>query len=228
MKTGRKIFLTKFSVGILIFLIFCMLAARNIYYTLLPQVEVSALSSAAMTYYLTNQASIDEENRTIAWETSKSEGDTVQEKTLSVSAYITVQTYTGGYDVQTVPLTVTSRTLSEDQSVYFYTASYEVIDGTYAEGTAVMAEMTWTSGRYNALVPLSAVKEDQNGTYLNVVRTERGLFSETNTVVQVRVEVEAQNGIFAAISGNCEPTDFIVVDTDKVIADGAQVRVVKG
>lgn len=228
MKTGRKIFLTKFSVGILIFLIFCMLAARNIYYTLLPQVEVSALSSGAMTYYLTNQASIDEENRTIAWETSKSEGDTVQEKTLSVSAYITVQTYTGGYDVQTVPLTVTSRTLSEDQSVYFYTASYEVIDGTYAEGTAVMAEMTWTSGRYNALVPLSAVKEDQNGTYLNVVRTERGLFSETNTVMQVRVEVEAQNGIFAAISGNCEPTDFIVVDTDKVIADGAQVRVVKG
>ncbi len=228
MKTGRKIFLTKFSVGILIFLIFCMLAARNIYYTLLPQVEVSALSSGAMTYYLTNQASIDEENRTITWETSKSEGDTVQEKTLSVSAYITVQTYTGGYDVQTVPLTVTSRTLSEDQSVYSYTASYEAMDGTYAEGTSVMAEMTWTSGRYDALVPLSAVKEDQNGTYLNVVQTERGLFSETNTVVQVRVEVEAQNGIFAAISGNCEPTDFIVVDTDKVIADGAQVRVVKG
>ena len=130
--------------------------------------------------------------------------------------------------MQTVPLTVTSRTLSEDQSVYSYTASYEAMDGTYAEGTSVMAEMTWTSGRYDALVPLSAVKEDQNGTYLNVVQTERGLFSETNTVVQVRVEVEAQNGIFAAISGNCEPTDFIVVDTDKVIADGAQVRVVKG
>ena len=72
------------------------------------------------------------------------------------------------------------------------------------------------------------MKEDQNGTYLNVVRTEKGLFSEVSTVVQLRVEVIAQNGVFAAISGGYEPTDLVIVDTDKTLTDGAEVKIAMG
>ena len=228
MKTERKTFLIKLSIGVFVFLIFCMLAARNIYHTLLPQVEVSPFSSGEMAYYLTKPALLDETNGIVTWQVPKSEGDAVQEKSLSVTASLTIQTYTGTYDVQTIPLTITSRTLSEDKTTYSYQAAYEAFDGTYVENTDVMTEMTWQSGQYDAVVPLGAVKEDQNGTYLNVVRTEKGLFSEVSTVVQLRVEVIAQNGVFAAISGGYEPTDLVIVDTDKTLTDGAEVKIAMG
>lgn len=78
---------------------------------------------------------------------------------------------------------------------------------------------------YSACVPLSALHQDSGGFFVYVCRTEKNLLGITNLAVRVDVTVEDMDGQYAAVTGDLEMQDQIVLSANKPIRDGDRVRV---
>ena len=80
---------------------------------------------------------------------------------------------------------------------------------------------------YDYVVPLSAVTEGTDGSYvLYAVMTRDGLFGEEQCVQAVTVKKQAKNSLSMAVAGDGLYMDMeLVVSTDRPLSNGETVRV---
>ena len=77
---------------------------------------------------------------------------------------------------------------------------------------------------YDIIVPLRALREDSEGSYVLRVLPKRGLFGTRYALERVSVEVLARDDKCAAVSGQLSPGDMAVTTHPLDIKPGAAVR----
>lgn len=91
-------------------------------------------------------------------------------------------------------------------------------------GQTVQLSAGGETRRYDTVVPVSAVKEDSEGTFLLAVRVKGTPLGNRYTIRKVRVDVEARDTRNAAVSGDISAYENVVVNASKPVSEGQQVR----
>lgn len=80
------------------------------------------------------------------------------------------------------------------------------------------------SGTYDAIVPRSAVKPDNEGSFVLVVRSKSTPLGNRYYAERVAVNEEAQDEISCAVSGGISRGDYVITAASKPVNAGDQVR----
>ncbi len=131
--------------------------------------------------------------------------------------------YTIGGITQSVQLPITSIGVPNADGQVRLIAWLE--EGTFSSGIAGTLELEKNSGRYQAVVPVSALRAAHGKTVVLVVREKQSVLGTEQTVEDVDVVIKEQNMENAAVEGVFFPEDQIVIQTSKPIGKGDRVRV---
>lgn len=131
--------------------------------------------------------------------------------------------YTIGGITQSVQLPITSIGVPNADGQVRLIAWLE--EGTFSSGIAGTLELEKNSGRYQAVVPVSALRAAHGKTVVLVVREKQSVLGTEQTVEEVDVVIKEQNMESAAVEGVFFPDDQIVIQTSKPIGKGDRVRV---
>lgn len=78
---------------------------------------------------------------------------------------------------------------------------------------------------YENKIPLSALREDMTGNYCLVVTEEASVLGTVKKAKRVNVTVLKKNGEEAAVEGELEKTDQVIVSSEKYVEEGDQIRI---
>lgn len=131
--------------------------------------------------------------------------------------------YTIGGITQSVQLPITSIGVPNANGQVRLIAWLE--EGTFSSGIGGTLELEKNSGRYQAVVPVSALRAAHGKTVVLVVREKQSVLGTEQTVEEVDVVIKEQNMENAAVEGVFFPDDQIVIQTSKPIGKGDRVRV---
>lgn len=81
-----------------------------------------------------------------------------------------------------------------------------------------------TAGSYEALVPLSALREEQNAAYVLAAEVRAGILGDQYTAIKVPVTVLDQNEDYAAVEGAIGADTLIVSESNKYVEAGDRIR----
>ena len=98
------------------------------------------------------------------------------------------------------------------------------IKGDVSPGTYVDLSIPCGSGNYDAIVPKSAVHEDNKGHFVLTVTSKNSPLGNRYYAERVDVEVLASDEISAAVSGGITAEDYVITNSSVSIKPGAQVR----
>ena len=98
-------------------------------------------------------------------------------------------------------------------------------NGTFSSGIAGTLELEKSSGRYQAVLPVSALRVVGGKTVVLVVREKQSVLGTEQTIEEIDVVIKEQNMESAAVEGGFFPDDQIVIQTSKPIGKGDRVRV---
>lgn len=98
------------------------------------------------------------------------------------------------------------------------------VTGDVESGDSLDLLLTCGSGTYDTIVPLSALKTDNEGDYVYAVRSKNTPLGNRYYIEKVSVTKEADNGVSCAVSGNLNRSDYIMTASSKPVRAGEQVR----
>lgn len=81
-----------------------------------------------------------------------------------------------------------------------------------------------TAGSYEALVPLSALREEQNAAYVLTAEVRAGILGDQYTAIKVPVTVLDQDEDYAAVEGAIGADTLIVSESNKYVEAGDRIR----
>ena len=81
-----------------------------------------------------------------------------------------------------------------------------------------------TAGSYEALVPLSALREEQNAAYVLAAEVRAGILGDQYTAIKVPVTVLDQDEEYAAVEGAIGADTLIVSESNKYVEAGDRIR----
>lgn len=81
-----------------------------------------------------------------------------------------------------------------------------------------------TAGSYEILVPLSALREEQNAVYVLVAEVRAGILGDQYTAIKVPVTVLDQDEDYAAVEGSIGADTLIVSESNKYVEAGDRIR----
>lgn len=81
-----------------------------------------------------------------------------------------------------------------------------------------------TVGSYEALVPLSALREEQNAAYVLTAEVRAGILGDQYTAIKVPVTVLDQDEDYAAVEGAIGVDTLIVSESNKYVEAGDRIR----
>lgn len=81
-----------------------------------------------------------------------------------------------------------------------------------------------TAGRYETLVPLSALREEQNAAYVLAAEVRAGILGDQYTAIKVPVTVLDQDEDYAAVEGAIGVDTLIVSESNKYVEAGDRIR----
>ena len=81
-----------------------------------------------------------------------------------------------------------------------------------------------TAGSYEALVPLSALREEQNAAYVLAAEVRAGILGDQYTAIKVPVTVLDQDEDYAAVEGAIGADTLIVSESNKYVEAGDRIR----
>lgn len=81
-----------------------------------------------------------------------------------------------------------------------------------------------TAGSYEALVPLSALREEQNAAYVLAAEVRAGILGDQYTAIKVPVTVLDQDEDYAAVEGSIGADTLIVSESNKYVEAGDRIR----
>lgn len=105
----------------------------------------------------------------------------------------------------------------------------DVTDQGMELGQQVSLKSTWQSENYSLVVPLSALRQDSNGSnYVYILGQQNGILGVEWHVSVLYVDVVDQNSRYAAIeSGSLSEESQIILTTSAELKDNAVVRIVE-
>lgn len=89
-------------------------------------------------------------------------------------------------------------------------------------------EWTIQSGsekEYEQLIPLSALREDQDGAYCLIISDEESMLGTVQTARRVPVTVLEKDSENAAVTSSLKDTDQVIVSSEKYVGEGDRVRI---
>lgn len=105
------------------------------------------------------------------------------------------------------------------------TASLESGEGVLGESCSFTVVLQ--SGVYPLVIPIEALREDSNGYFCLAAQPKKTILGEELTAVRVNVEVLEKSSTAAAVSGAIASDTPLIVSSNKEVAVGDRVRVVK-
>lgn len=98
------------------------------------------------------------------------------------------------------------------------------VTGNVESGDTLDLSVPLGSGTYDAIVPKSSVVPDNSDNYVLVVRPKNTPLGNRYYAERVTVNVEAQDEISCAVSGDINRGDYVITASSKPIRPGDQVR----
>lgn len=93
------------------------------------------------------------------------------------------------------------------------------------EGMSLTLSVGKRSSNYDMIVPLTALKEDNNGNFILIVKSKSTPFGSRYIATRVDVDVLAKDDMNAAISTGLEGYEFVITSSSKPIKNGDQVKI---
>ena len=91
------------------------------------------------------------------------------------------------------------------------------------KGISITGDL-WQSD-YDLCIPMSALRQDSDGYFVYVMETTRTLMGIDKRVVRRDIYIENTDGRYAAVSGNLNNSDQVILSSSKPLSDGDSVRV---
>lgn len=117
-----------------------------------------------------------------------------------------------------------SENIGKDQANggYFYA---DIEDGALSWGTQVSYSIhKQSNSSYEMLIPLSAVRQDSQGTYCLIAEARDTVLGTEYQAVRINITVEDKDSTQAAVTGNLGQEDLIISGSTKDITEGDKVR----
>lgn len=116
-------------------------------------------------------------------------------------------------------------TNEEGESLWYGKLPEQEIEKTYRSKTDVTYTYSEnTVGSYENVVPLRALREEQNATYVLTAKVCSGILGEEYTAVKVPVKVIDKDEEHAAVQTSLPADALIISGSDKYVEDGDKVR----
>lgn len=143
-----------------------------------------------------------------------------QSRRIKEGDYATVQYYYWG---ETPVLQVTSIRADAQNPTKNKTVTLSVT-GEVTVGTQLDFTLGEKGSSYDAIVPNSAVREDNNGKFVLIVEAKSTPLGNRYTARRCPVEVLASDGTSSAVSGLSAYGEFVITTATKPVSAGSQVR----
>ena len=91
-------------------------------------------------------------------------------------------------------------------------------------GDRVRFRFTKRTDNYDALIPIAALRQDNTGYFVYVLRQQDGALGARTTIERVDVNVIDQDATRVAVSGGVGRNDSIIERSDRSLSDGDRVR----
>ncbi len=98
------------------------------------------------------------------------------------------------------------------------------ISGDVNSGDALSVSIPCSTGRYDTIIPKSALNEDSNGKFVLVVTSKSSPLGNRYFAQRVDVEVLASDEVSCAVQGSLNMGDYVITTSSKPIKDGDQVK----
>lgn len=91
------------------------------------------------------------------------------------------------------------------------------------KGISITGDL-WQSD-YDLCIPMSALRQDSDGYFVYVMETTQTLMGIDKRVVRRDIYIENTDGRYAAVSGDINSNDQVILSSSKPLSDGDSVRV---
>lgn len=98
------------------------------------------------------------------------------------------------------------------------------ISGDVNSGDALSVSIPCSTGRYDTIIPKSALNEDSNGKFVLIVTSKSSPLGNRYFATRVDVEVLASDEVSCAVQGSLNMGDYVITTSSKPVKDGDQVK----
>lgn len=91
-------------------------------------------------------------------------------------------------------------------------------------GSQLTVSIGEKGANYDTIVPNSAIRTDNNGTFVLVVEAKSTALGNRYTATRVDVQVAAKDDVNSAVTGGLAPGDYVITTSTKPIESGMKVR----
>ncbi len=124
-----------------------------------------------------------------------------------------------GGDIKAVLSEIKNDTTNSKQKMLVFD-----VTGDVDSGESLTLSIPCGSGTYDAIVPRSAIKEEDGGYYVYTIRSKSTPLGNRYYAEKVSVNVEAKDATSSAVSGGVNRGDYIITAASKPLTPGCQVR----
>ncbi|MFV0351701.1 MAG: hypothetical protein ACK5JF_05235 [Oscillospiraceae bacterium] len=133
-------------------------------------------------------------------------------------------TTSGGSMYYTPTVTATIQSISEPDENGKSKVKIVLPDGDWKQGQSVQAQMVQSKQTYQMTLPLSALHNDNSGSYVYVLIKSDNVLGSENVIAKLPVTVQGKDANNVAIEAALSTSDEVVVSSSKAIAEGNKVR----
>ena len=101
------------------------------------------------------------------------------------------------------------------------------VTGDVTEGTTLNFAIGDKSKTYDMIVPNGAVREDNNGKFILIIREKSSPLGNRYFAKRIDVDVTASDDVNSAVTGELESYEYVITTSTKAIKAGDQVRLKK-
>lgn len=98
------------------------------------------------------------------------------------------------------------------------------ISGDVNSGDTLSVSIPCSTGRYDTIIPKSALNEDSNGKFVLIVKSKSSPLGNRYFAERVDVEVLASDEVSCAVQGSLNMGDYVITTSSKPVNSGDQIK----
>ena len=98
------------------------------------------------------------------------------------------------------------------------------VSGNVNSGDTLSVSIPCSTGRYDTIIPKSALNEDSNGKFVLIVKSKSSPLGNRYFAERVDVEVLASDEVSCAVQGSLNMGDYVITTSSKPVQSGDQVK----
>ena len=135
-----------------------------------------------------------------------------------------VLTFSGKSKGITVPVLNLTQRVKDGEEILELTAELPEDGEGYRAGRQANYTLEKRSDYYNYCIPLGALRENNDGHFVLVLRERDRILGKEQYVIQVPVELLAVDGSSAAIEGGISEQDEVITSSSRTLSEGDRIR----